>query len=226
MDERYYIGLLAGIFMGWFAIGVIFNLRRGEGLLRWMRGGLPKLGERTTFRWLGSSVAETVIEKARSPFRRVETLIALAPRDIFWMMIWARLQGRRDTLIFRCALYAAPRVAIELADPDFWTGRAALAQVAGLGWEVVPTNRPGSPAAKAHMELMVPQGLTARTLEVLPAYLAVVERLSDRPYRFSLRRDTPTLELHLPLPDLTKTDAPAYFETLRELGKVVMEMHE
>lgn len=84
------------IFMGWFAIGMIYNLRRGDRILKWMQDGLPLIGQRTTFRWLGTSVAEMGIAKARRPFQRMDVLLVLKPRDVFWMTIIALFQGRDD----------------------------------------------------------------------------------------------------------------------------------
>lgn len=109
MDLRYAVGLVAGLIIAWFAIGCIYNLRRGEAALRWLQVGLPKIGERTSLRWMGSSVAELVVENAQSPLRRVETLVVLAPRVVPWMWLWTRLRRRRDTLIFRCQLASLPQ---------------------------------------------------------------------------------------------------------------------
>ena len=58
MDPQYILVIAVVIIMGWFAIGVIFNLRSGDALLKWIQNGLPIIGLRTTFLWLGTSVAE------------------------------------------------------------------------------------------------------------------------------------------------------------------------
>ncbi len=52
--------LALALVMGWFAVGIIWNIRRGNAVLRWLQTGLPRLGERTTLRWLGSSVVAMV----------------------------------------------------------------------------------------------------------------------------------------------------------------------
>src|SRR5512143_1159603 len=52
------IAVAAVAVVAWFAWGTIANVRKGRELMRWMQGGLPALGERTTVRWLGSSVVE------------------------------------------------------------------------------------------------------------------------------------------------------------------------
>ncbi len=42
--------------VGWFAVGTHLNVRKGHQFLDWLQGGLPLVGEKTTLRWLGSSV--------------------------------------------------------------------------------------------------------------------------------------------------------------------------
>ncbi|RPJ25180.1 MAG: hypothetical protein EHM33_15445, partial [Chloroflexi bacterium] len=108
MNSQTIVVIVAAIFMGWFAFGMIYNLRRGDALLKWMQNGLPDIGQKTTFRWLGTSVAELVIAHAKKPFRRLETLLVLKPRDVFWMTIIAYFQKREDIVIFRAHLNTAP----------------------------------------------------------------------------------------------------------------------
>ena len=74
--------VVVAVVMGWFAFGVVWNIRRGNAVLKWMQDGLPRLGEKTTLRWMGSSAVELVIAKARQPFRRVELIVVLEPRDV------------------------------------------------------------------------------------------------------------------------------------------------
>src|SRR3989304_2017413 len=100
--------LLVAVVMGWFAFGVLWNIRQGNAVLKWMQSGLPRLGEKTTLRWLGSSAVELSIAKARPPFRRVDLLLVLEPRDVPWFWLLARSRGRRDMLIVRGQLATAP----------------------------------------------------------------------------------------------------------------------
>jgi hypothetical protein len=214
VNPQYILVVAVLVVMGWFAIGVIFNLRRGDHLLKWMQPGLARIGARTTFRWLGTSVAELGIGQAKKPFRRLDTLLVLAPRDVFWMVALAALQGRQDTLIFRGALSAPPYVDFELADPKSWSGRTALKQASQRNWESRPYRG---------MQLMAPRGhldLAASTLDRLAVPL---EKLSPRYVRLSLRRSTPNLEIHLPFPSQNTINAVDYFEALRELARAVGE---
>ena len=216
VNTEYILILALVIIMGWFAFGVVYNLRRGDALLKWMQHGLPKIGQRTTFRWLGTSVAELIIAHAKKPFRRLETVVVLKPRDVFWMTILANLQGREDIVIFRAQLNSAPLVDLELVDGKTWSGRNALKQVLDRKWE-----------SKTYqdMQLLAPKGLLDLATTVLDRLAVPMQKLSPRYARFSLRRDTsrPNLELHVPFPAYHASEATHYFDALRELARSVGE---
>ena len=214
MSSQYVIILLGAIIMGWFAFGMIYNLRRGDALLKWMQNGLPLIGQRTTFRWLGTSVAELGIARAKRPFQRLDTLLVLKPRDVFWMTIIALLQGREDVVIFRGYLSTPPLLDLELADPKTWTGRTALSQVTERGWE--GTDHQG-------MRLMAPRGLLGLAVTTLSQLAPRMQSLSPRYARLSLRKTAPNLEVHVPFPDYRTLDARQYFEALRELARAISE---
>ncbi len=214
MTPQYLLIIGALILVGWFAFGIVFNLRRGERLLKWMQGGLTRIGPRTTFRWLGTSVAQLGIAQAKRPFRQLDILLVLAPRDVFWMMILSALQGRRDTLIFRGALSTPPYIDLELADPKSWTGREALKQVAQRNWEQ---------QAYKGMQVMAPRGYLGLAVTTLDRLAALMQELSPRYVRLSLRKGAPNFEIHVPFPDYRSMDAPAYFEALCELAAATGE---
>jgi len=214
VNPQYILIAAVIVFMGWFAIGVVYNLRRGDALLKWMQNGLPGIGQKTTFRWLGTSVAELVIAHAKKPFRRLETLLVLKPRDVFWMTIMANFQGREDIVIFRAQLITAPLVDLELVDPKSWSGRGALQQLADRKWES-QTYR--------GLQLIAPAGLLDLATQTLDRLTIPMQNLSARYARFSLRRDTPNLEVHLPFPAYRTLDARQYFEALRGLARAISE---
>lgn len=214
MNSQTIVIIVVAIFMGWFAIGMIYNLRRGDAVLKWMQNGLPSIGQKTTFRWLGTSVAELVIAHAKKPFRRLETLLFLKPRDVFWMTIAAYFQGREDTVIFRAHLTTAPLTDLELVDPNTWSGRDLLRRTRDRKWE--STTYQG-------LQLMAPMGLLGLATSTLDRLALPMQKLSSRYARFSLRRSAPNLELHVPFPDHRTLDARQYFEALRELARAVSE---
>jgi hypothetical protein len=214
VDPQYILVVAVVIIMGWFAIGVLLNLRRGDALLKWIQNGLPNIGQKTTFRWLGTSVAELVIAHAKKPFRRLETLLVLKPRDIFWMTILAYFQGRGDIVIFRGQLTTAPVTDLELVDPTSWSGRAALKQIQQRKWECKDYK---------NMQLWAPQGLLDLGASTLDRLAVPMQKLSPRYARFSLRRDAPNFEVHVPFPLYRTEDAEHYVQALRELARAVSE---
>ncbi len=211
MNQTTLLAILVGIVVGWFALGIIFNLRRGNAILRWMQTGLPLIGEKTTMRWLGTSVAEMVIAQAKKPFRHMTTLVVLVPRDVPWMWLFAWLQGRRDTIIFRGQLASTPCVDLELADPSSWTGRGGLQRAARLGWET---------ETYQGLKLMAPPGSLDLARTTLASLEAPAHELSPRIWRLALRKDAPHLELHIPFPPQHTGEARQWFASLQKLAQI------
>lgn len=180
------VALLIAIMLS-FAIGTQRNVSKGNARLRWLQPALPALGQRTTLRWLGSSVVQLDFVEPLEPFREVSLLVVLEPRDVPLMWLFTRARGRRDILIFRMSLRRAPRMELEATDPAAWI-KAADAEEAG-GWPaaafpagVVATAAPGSDGAAV---------LAARhAWEALGS-------ASDGVWRMSIRRTVPHLELHI-----------------------------
>ncbi|HEU4745224.1 MAG TPA: hypothetical protein VFS61_08305 [Anaerolineales bacterium] len=217
MNPQYILVAAVIVLMGWFAVGVVYNLRRGDALLKWMQSGLPGIGQKTTFRWLGTSVAELVIAHAKKPFRRLEALLVLKPRDVFWMTILAYMQGREDIVIFRGQLTTAPLTDLELVDPKSWSGRSVLKEFADRKWESQNYR---------DLQLMAPAGLLDLARQTLDRLTLPMQKLSDHYVRFSLRRETSSaqnFEVHVPFPAYRTLDAKQYFEALRGLARAIGE---
>jgi hypothetical protein len=130
------------------------------------------------------------------------------------MTLTALVQKRDDILIFRAALATPPLLDLELADPKTWTGREALSKAAKRNWEA--TDYHG-------LRLMAPRGLLNLAAETLDRLAAPMQSLSPRYVRLSLRKSAPNMEVHLPFPNPSETDAKAYFQSLIELGRVIGE---
>jgi hypothetical protein len=203
------IAALAILVVAWFAAGTVWNVRKGSALLRWMQGGLPLLGERTTARWLGSTAVEMVIQKAKPPFEQVALVIFLEPRDVPWMWAMSRGRGRRDTLIIRGRLRRPPQADAEVLDPGSWSGRDALHHVASAEWSVREAASPG--------------GLS--TWYKLPASLARADALLELASRaglsvrrLSVRRSEPHFQIHVAPPG-AGASASEFFEAVRALAE-------
>jgi hypothetical protein len=194
------IGIAAIVIVAWFAAGTVWNVRAGRELMRWMQGGLPVLGGRTTVRWLGSSVVEMVIADARAPFASATLVIFLEPRDLPWWPL-SRLRGRRDTLIVRGVLRRTPSLELEILAPASWSARDAMPRVP-KEW------------AASERDSMKVFGDERRAGEMLAKAPRGVRRLS-------VRRAEPHFQLHVPLPG-RHTPAREFFENVRALAELAL----
>jgi len=201
--------LALALVMGWFAVGVIWNIRRGNAVLRWIQGGLPRLGEKTTLRWLGTSVVELSIQKAKAPFRQVQVMLVMTPRDVPWLWLMAAWRGRKDLLIVRGQLQSAPRLEYEVASPQSWTGQRSIAEARSRRW--------GEQVEGDHVFLAPTPSLAVSRPGALDL-LGSARKSFPGVWRLALRRETPQFELHLPLPN-AQGDAAEYIEAIRHVAQ-------
>lgn len=191
--------LLVLLIVGWFAAGTQFNVRRGHKTLEWLQPGLKLLGEKTTLRWLGSSVVELKIANAREPFRRCDVLIVLEPRDVSFLWLLARLRNRRDLLILRGALHHSPRAEFEVFDPQSWSAQGLEARLQHRNWDPVTV----APPLVSYAAGGAP-GSEIAELTSLPGLV-----------RLALRRTEPHFELHCRLRDIQAQSAHELIDKLR-----------
>jgi len=202
---------LVVIFMVWFAVGIQWNIRKGNALLRWLQSGLPLLGQRTTLRWLGSSVVELKITEPQEPFLDAEVVIVLEPRDVGFLWGWGRLHGRRDFLILRARLEQPPRFELEAGDRRGWTGRDALRRLTLSHWQHADWG-------DANLQVVY-SGERAR--EARPFWMAL-QAASGGIWRLSIRRTTPHLEVHVIPPNITQSQAERLFQAILEFSRAAM----
>jgi hypothetical protein len=199
--------LVVLLVVGGFALGTHRNVRRGHDAMAWLQDGLPLVGEKTTLRWLGSSVVQLKIQNAKRPFREAEVLFVLEPRDIAPLWLLARARGRRDLFIFRSRMHKLPEFEFEAFAPNAWSARGREAQLRSQKWQTVP----------AHKTLVAyvpePLPLASRLLDLAELSVCPLVRLS-------IQRRDPNFEVHWPLAELRKLPARSVFETLRKLGEL------
>ncbi|MGZ4812337.1 MAG: hypothetical protein ACXVZI_06175 [Terriglobales bacterium] len=193
--------LVVVLVVGWFAAGTHTNVRRGEDALRWLQVGLPLVGEKTTLRWLGSSVVELKIHQAKAPFREAAVLVVLEPRDVAPLWWIARLRGRRDLFVFRATLNQRPRIELDARDPKAWT----------LGG---PDARSKEWSAQSSPPLTIHSPANFTTAAAV-ANLASVDGCA--PVRLAIYGTEPNLEVQWPLAQIRKHEARQVLETVREL---------
>lgn len=199
---------LAILLVGWFALGTIWNVRRGGALMRWLQAGLPAVGERTTVRWLGSTAVEMVIREAKAPFEKITLVIFLEPRDMPWMWIFARRTGRRDTLILRGELRGPPSVDLEAIDPASWSGKDAAHALASGTLSAREPARPGGLAVYG----------SAAALGRADALIELAGKGGFAVRRLSVRRTVPHLQLHVDAPG-EGASARALFDSFSALAE-------
>jgi hypothetical protein len=198
------------VFLLWFALGTQGNIRRGDRYLKWLQGGLPILGKRTTVRWLGSSAVELKIADPKDPFQEAMTVVVLEPRDLAWLWALGRSKGRRDFIIMRGRLRRSPAFEMEVGDPAGWTGTDRIERLDERSWH---TDRWGD-VHVAHTE-----GAETATVR---RYWDEFASLGGGVWRISVRRDTPHVEVHLLPPDVGTARAEPLFERFRDLASSVM----
>jgi len=204
------IAIAAVAVVAWFAAGTIWNVRTGRELMRWMQGGLPALGQRTTARWLGSTAVEMVIRDGKAPFASATVVIFLEARDTPWMWAIGRSRGRRDTLIIRAMLRRTPQIEFEALDPATWSGRDALPRV------------PHDWLVRREVGNLVVHHANAAALEKADRLLALAQRVKLAVRRLSLRRTEPNFQLHVSLPD-RRQSARDLFEVIRSFAEVALD---
>ena len=191
-----------------FTFGTQRNIGRGNAILRWLQSALPRLGQRTTLRWLGSSVVELQIADPAEPFRDVTVMVVMEPRDVPVLWFVTRARGRRDVLIFRTSLRRAPRIELEAADTAAWI--RAPEPDEEEGWQ--PIDWPGE--ALAH-------GRGRRDPASIQAARTAWTRLaaaSGGVWRVSVRQTVPHLEVHVLPPDLAAVQSEPLIEAIRGLA--------
>lgn len=211
MTSTNVIMLFVALFMGWFAAGSIWNVRKGKAVLRWMQGGLPLIGERTTVRWLGTTGVEMSIAGVKEPFDQATLVIFLEPRDVPWIWGPSRARGRRDTLIFRAQLGRPPAVDLEALDPASWSGRDARRRIEAERWSI------REPQSRDSLRLFFK---TDGAVTLGDALLDLASQAGMTVRRLSVRRGEPHLQVHADLPSVSSSGA-EFFQTLRAIAERV-----
>jgi hypothetical protein len=199
--------------LGWYAWGTQYNVRRGNHALKWLQAGLPLVGDKTTFRWLGSSVVELKLVNVKEPFRTFEVMIVLEPRDIpvFWAL--GRMEGRRDLIILRSQLVTAPRFDFEARGAATWKAASAKRDPRGK-WTTLQDSVNG---LRAEYRGAVSADTVTRLLRDSKWGGGNVTRLS-------LSRSVPNLEVHLLFPQFDRVSAARVLTGLREFSEAALQI--
>ncbi len=199
------VGLSAFLFV-WYIGANSLNRRRGIATYRWLYRCMEAVGEITHSEWIGSSGAgaRLAVEKPSRPFRRVEALYLLEPREFLPYWILSYLQGKRDVVVVKITLRSVPKVTLEVEPAK---GRGAKQPLAG-GKNQAPERH--QPVEGFHVSTEGPGD--AQVMEGVSVFL--------RDYGagvkvISLRQEAPHLEIRASLKALTGLPAEGFLLPIR-----------
>ena len=109
------IGICA-ILIVWYMGGYYYNRQRAEQVLTWLRSGLSPWGKVTPGERLSgmSTGGRLNVGQASAPFRRIEAIYVLDPRENLPFLIFHRLLGKQDELILKIDFRTAPLGEVEV----------------------------------------------------------------------------------------------------------------
>jgi hypothetical protein len=109
--------ILAGVLILDYILGYFANRQRAEHIVTWLRKGLSTLGTVTAGEKIPGMATGGRLEvnQASAPFKRVEAVYLLAPRDNLLFLIFHLLQGRGDELIVWISTQGKPHQSVEVA---------------------------------------------------------------------------------------------------------------
>lgn len=198
----------------WYLIGMQFNIRRGRRALRWLEQGLPVFGEKAALNWSGVSHVEVQVHKAKDPFRSADVVIDLMPREIPFWWFWKKHARRRDVIIVRAQLRAAPRFDLVSYSPHVRADEQLKRSGAGQ-WTAVQgglanamnADIRGSISPYAVNRLIVQTTLDGMILT-----------------RLIVHRSAPNLEVHYLLPPFEQVSPQRVFTSIHQLGEEIAQV--
>lgn len=206
------VAIALGVFI-WFLAGMQMNLARGNAALRWMKDGIQLLSEKTSLRRLGSSVVQMGMNAPRPPFKHIDILVMLEPRDVVFFWLASRRGGRRDALVLRGDLRRAARCEFDVLDASSWSGKDALKHHTPAEWK-----------QESHEGLLF-AAEDEEAVEVAQQILPLAQKMGGRLVRLSARRTVPHLEIHLVAPWNGSVEGKDALAIFRQAGEMLLPKH-
>ncbi len=191
----------------WYIAGSWMNRRRASYLLGWIKKGVQELGGEATWRAMGTSGFQVSVRGAKHPFKRIEMVILLEPREVLLFWLFNRLRGHRDMMVLKADLRTIPRAEVEVMPKRAGITKKFLKAIEGKAWAregIGDTNL---------MVLRKGKGVT----ELAEKLAHLLRGYAPHVLRFSLRKRSPHLLIHLSLPGLESAEAKALFGMCKEM---------
>ncbi len=205
---QWVVVIIAGILILAYILGYYYNRQHAEQIYKWLKPGLSSLGEVS----LGDKLpgmatgGRLEVNQAAAPFKRVEAVYLLAPRENPIFLIFHLIQRRGDELVVWVNYQAKPEQSVEVArlgDRQYDKRlldkeKPVLSPVEGLrGLRMAVETKPGSP-------------LASQVQAFISKYPSNVIRLAIRP-------DKPHLYLRTSLRIMRSTTAESLFADLKNM---------
>jgi len=203
------IGICALLILGYIR-GYFYNRQHAARITAWLLEGLKPWGKITSGEKLPGMATggRLEIQQAEPPFKNMEAVFLLAPREnpLFW--IFYRLQGKRDELFVWITFQSKPEQTVEVARKGERQFEKRLKAVDK------PSLSPLEPVHK--LQIAVEEKEEAVLAGKVQSF---VERYHPLIKRLALRPDKPHLFLRADLPAVQSNPAVEFFTALSELRK-------
>jgi hypothetical protein len=203
------IGISAILILGYIR-GYYYNRQRAVQVLTWLHEGLKTFGPVSAGEKLPGMATggRLEVKRAATPFRRVEAVYLLAPRENPFFWLFYLLQGKRDELILWVTYQSKPEQELEAVRPHDRQLESRLKDM-----DKIPLSVSSGPHG-----LMVAS--EQKKDGVLPVKVqSFLERYGSHVYRLALRDNKPHLFLRTNLRIMRSAPAVEFFSALRELAK-------
>ena len=136
----------------WFAVGYIYNWRKTNTLSQALKTALEQQGKLSAYRRLGVSGAQFILENAKAPFRQIELVFLLEPRENLPLWLLRRIQGRQDELLFRANLRTAPAQEFQIGLGSDQKFEQSILSEDQKPYELLPNSGPLKIAVRGHAD--------------------------------------------------------------------------
>jgi hypothetical protein len=198
--------VLSALFLAWFLVGTATNRKRGDQILRWVQGGTKPLGRISEARRIRGSAVQMTIKDAAVPFRLVELIVALEPRENPPHWLYNRILGKRDELLIQAKLRTPAHQELEINRVGAGTTADKRASDA--------SHLKAIESSAGNYTLESSKGIDPPMLDCLEIFLA---KYGEAVKHFSLKRSPPHVQVHLLLSPLLEIDPELFFKDLQNL---------
>jgi hypothetical protein len=198
--------VLSALFLAWFLNGTATNRRLGDQILRWLQGGTKPLGRMSEARRIRGSAVQLTIKDSAVPFRQVDLIVDLEPRENPPLWLYNHLLGKRDELVIQAKLRSAAQQELEI------NREGARKTADKRAFDVSQLNTIESSAG--NYTLKSSKGLDPAMFDCLEIFLA---KYGSAVEHFSLKRSPPHVQVNLLLSPLLDNDPELFFIDLQNL---------